>query len=55
MYRYATGHVERSTETQSLRDLHDAFEESGYRVKALMRDIVMNPGFREAAAPEEGE
>ena len=58
MYRYATGHIERTGETESLLNLNEAFISSGHRVKALMVEIALDPGFRLADDPEltvEGE
>ncbi len=60
LYRYATGHVETSGETITLRALHDDFAREGYRVRALLRSIALSRGFREARRPsatetEEGE
>jgi hypothetical protein len=47
MYRYGTGHVESSAESNTvLRDLTSSFEASGYDLRALMLDIVSTDGFR---------
>jgi hypothetical protein len=50
MYRYATGRLEGSGETEALRQLSDAFEADGYRVKDLMREIALHRSFRLATA-----
>jgi hypothetical protein len=51
MYRYATGRLEASGETEALRQLTDTFESDGYRVKDLMREIALHRSFRLATAP----
>lgn len=51
MYRYATGHVETSTEQPVLETLKSTFRAGGYHVRDLMRDIVSSDGFRFVAAP----
>ena len=52
MYRYATGRLEASGETQALRQLTDAFTADGYRVKDLMREVALHRSFRHAVAPD---
>lgn len=52
MYRYATGHPEGSGETRVLERLGDTFVRSRYDVLALMRAIVLDPGFRQASPPD---
>mgnify|MGYP002632698679 CR=1 FL=1 len=51
VYRYATGHVETEGEREVIEDLSARFAASGYRIKALLLETVMSPGFREAGAP----
>lgn len=47
MYQYATGHVADSGE-EALLDWHaGGFADSGYRVRFLLRDIALSPGFRQ--------
>lgn len=53
MYRYATGHLERPGEAASLRVINEAFEASGYRVRALMRVIATSEGFTSVGEPRE--
>lgn len=49
MYRYATGSEVAEGERPLLDVLSQRFEQSGYRVKALLFDIVTSPGFRRAS------
>lgn len=48
LYRYATGHLETEGEIGQLAELAVKFEQSGYKVKALLVDLVMTDGFRYA-------
>lgn len=45
LYRYATSHVEQADEGQLIIALSERFEQQGFRVKALLFDIVTSPGF----------
>ncbi|MBI4819632.1 MAG: DUF1592 domain-containing protein [Deltaproteobacteria bacterium] len=45
-YKYATGHEPGAGEAAQIADLTARFERSGYRVRALLLDIVLSPGFR---------
>ncbi len=49
--RYATGRVESPDETRALDALAARFAESGYRMRALLLDIVTSPVFLNAGAP----
>lgn len=46
MYRYATARVVEDGEEALVGWHADGFVESGYRVKALLKDIATSPGFR---------
>lgn len=50
-YRYATGHVEITGETETLRTLLASFVDDGHDVMSLMRSIVLSRGFRESSEP----
>lgn len=54
LYRYATGHSEVTGETASLRNLSAGFVEDHYDVLALLRRLVIDPGFRRARLPDVG-
>ncbi|MEZ4329461.1 MAG: DUF1592 domain-containing protein [Polyangiales bacterium] len=49
VYRYATGHVEVDTEAIELRALRTQFAAAGYRVKELLVQVALSPGFRRAS------
>lgn len=51
LLRYAVGEVERRPQEVAIRDLAAAFEEDGFRVRALLGAIVTSPAFREAGRP----
>ena len=53
MYRYATGHLERPSEAESIRAINAAFEDSGYRVRTLMRAIATSEGFTRVGQPRD--
>ncbi|MCZ6617887.1 MAG: DUF1592 domain-containing protein [Gammaproteobacteria bacterium] len=53
LYRYAVGREQTNRERRLLRHLEVRFEETGYRLPELMRDIAMSEGFRTASAPRE--
>ncbi len=55
MYRYATRRAITDGEADNLAWVNDYFSEAGYRIEALMRAIVMSPGFRRATPPAEVE
>jgi len=52
LYRYAVGRKETKTERRLLRYLEFQFEDLGYRLPDLMREIAMSEGFRTASAPK---
>jgi hypothetical protein len=49
LYRYATGHLEGPGEVITIAELAQKFEQSGYKIKSLLVDIVTSDGFRYAA------
>jgi hypothetical protein len=53
LYRYAVGREQVNSERRLLRYLEGQFEQSGYRLPDLMRDIVTSEGFRTASPPKE--
>lgn len=52
LYRHATGHVETEGEEVAMVDLEGVFIESGYRMQALLVEIVASPAFRLVAEPQ---
>ncbi len=52
LYRYAVGHEQTKSERRLLRHLEARFEDVGYRVPDLMREIAMSEGFHTASAPK---
>jgi hypothetical protein len=50
LYRYAVGREQTRSERRLLRYLEIRFEEVGYRLPDLMREIAMSEGFRTASA-----
>jgi hypothetical protein len=48
LYRYATGHLEGPGEVVTIAELAQKFEQSGYKIKSLLVDIVTSDGFRYA-------
>lgn len=50
-YRYATGNVESAGEVEQIDWLTRRFVASGHRVRALLTDIALSPGFRRAKEP----
>lgn len=52
LFRFATGRVEAKTETRSLKSLTSFFGQEGFRIKALLRQLVMSDAFRKVQAPE---
>ncbi len=46
LYRYATGHVETPGEEIVIKALSQRFSAGGYRLRELIREIVMSDGFR---------
>lgn len=52
LYRYAVGREETNPERRLLRHLEGRFEDLGYRVPDLMREIAMSEGFRTASIPK---
>jgi hypothetical protein len=53
LYRYAVGREQANTERRLLKHLEGRFEELGYQVPALMREIALSEGFRTASRPKE--
>ncbi|MGE0789231.1 MAG: DUF1592 domain-containing protein [Sandaracinaceae bacterium] len=51
LYRYALGANESSRQLVEIDRLAAAFEESGYRVRGLLGELVMSEGFRTATEP----
>jgi hypothetical protein len=52
-YRYAVGRVPGLEERPLLRHLVRRFEQEGYRIAGLMREIALSDGFRTASRPPE--
>lgn len=52
IYRFATGHEVGDAEEDLVGWHADGFHEEGYRVRALLEDIVMGPGFRTVGGVE---
>lgn len=46
LYRHATGHYEAEADEQALEDVDGKFEESNYRLKQLLVEIVVSDAFR---------
>jgi len=53
VYRYAVGREPVNTERRLIRYLERRLEDSGYRLEALLRDVVESDGFRTATQPSE--
>jgi hypothetical protein len=53
VYRYAVGRAPVNTERRLMRYLERRLEGSGYRLDALLRDVVQSEGFRTATHPSE--
>jgi hypothetical protein len=51
IYRYAMAHVENAGEEAAIITLSKAFQDSGYRFRALVEGVVKNPAFIYAAKP----
>jgi hypothetical protein len=51
MFRYASGHHEGVGEMPSLDQVSTAFASSGYRIRALLEEIVVSDAFRYAGDP----
>jgi hypothetical protein len=47
LYTYLTGHAPEDGELGTLEDLEAAFTSGGHKVRALLREIVLSPGFRQ--------
>ena len=52
LFRHATGHLELSSEQPALVDLDGGFEQSGFRMKELLAELVSSPAFVRVGAPE---
>jgi hypothetical protein len=52
LYRYAMGHVETNGETPAIAVLSQQFQNSGFKLLALVDDIVQNVAFARAAAAQ---
>ena len=50
-YQSALGREVRPSERRWLRELAERFADAGYKLPALMREIVHSPGFRDARPP----
>ncbi|HMJ13475.1 MAG TPA: DUF1592 domain-containing protein [Polyangiaceae bacterium] len=46
LYRYAVGHVESAGEEVVIKSLSQRFSAGGYRLKNLIREVVVSDGFR---------
>lgn len=54
LYRYATGHIEQSSEQPAIALLRQALEDSGYDLTAAVDALVRSDGFRHATlSPED--
>ena len=51
IYRYAMAHVENAGEEAAIATLSKAFQDSGYRFRALVENVVKSPAFVYAAKP----
>jgi len=51
LYRYAMAHVENAGEEAAIITLSRAFQDSGYRFRALVENVVKSPAFVYAAKP----
>ena len=51
LYRYAMAHVENAGEEAAIITLSKAFQDSGYRFRALVENVVKSPAFVYAAKP----
>jgi hypothetical protein len=54
VYRHATAHMEVTGDIATLARLNKSFEESGYRMKELLVELVASEGFRFAAPRKVG-
>jgi hypothetical protein len=52
LFRHATGHIETEGEEVAMVDLEEAFIDSGYRMQALLVELVASPAFRLVAEPQ---
>lgn len=52
LFRYANGRVEGTRERAMVQAMGEVFKESGWRVRSLIVDLVLSPGFRRAAEPQ---
>lgn len=52
LFRHATGHLERAGEQPALLAVDDAFADAGFRMKALLVDLVTSPAFLRVGVPE---
>ena len=50
--RYARGRIELGTEKPAMNALEQGFADSGYRVKALILEIIKSPLFRRAGGTQ---
>jgi hypothetical protein len=55
LYRYSVGRDVESGEQLLLASLNESFAESEYRVRELMREVVLSDGFRTTSGPREAE
>jgi hypothetical protein len=55
LYRYAAGRTTERGEQALLSWLNNRFEESGYSVRELMREVVLSDGFRTTSGPREAD
>lgn len=52
IFRHATGHLELASEAGALADLDALFEDSEYRLKELLAELVASPAFLRVGTPE---
>ncbi len=52
--RFGVGHLESRAESVEVGRIATAFASSGYRMQALIQELVLSPMFRKAAYPESG-
>ena len=52
VFRGGIGHVETDGEIAAFDELHQVFDDGGYRLDQLLVEMTVNPAFRYVAAPE---
>jgi hypothetical protein len=51
LFRYAVGDTETAGQESELAALFETFDSEGHRVRALLRALMLSPGFRLAGEP----